>query len=493
MASNGTRLLSRRQVLRYGATGAALATLAACQPKIIKETVVVEKPVEKVVKETVVVEGKEKVVEKTVVVEKQVVKEVAKSMPVVRWVYFMPTDGRDDLLRLLNDFQNEKAISVQFEPDVGGWDAISEKMLAEFAAGNAPDVWINYGPYVRKCIDKKIALSFNEFLDRDKLDLSDFIKGQLDAGTKDGKMYGMPNYCGIWGMWYNKDIFDAAGVPVPNKTWTHDDFLNAAQKLCKRDDKGVMTQAGVEPALSLEFGLSTTVWSYGGEVSDEDRIKCLLDQELPMAALQERADLKWKYKLVPSDAEATAMNTAGGWGTFPSGKAAMREDGAWFFCCNMDAIKDKFLYGWAPHWKGPGPKGRQVTFCTTDLWLANQRTKNPDAVWEFVKWVIGKDAATWRINWEHTQPALKSLFPVWEKSIQEFIVKKNPKMEGQLDMSPFKEGYDYARPMFWWQCHTEVMEQLNPVIDQIYKTGKGEVKNLIPEVTQKINGMKPCS
>lgn len=306
-------------------------------------------------------------------------------------------------------------------------------------------------------------------------------------------MYGIPNYCGIWGMWYNKDIFDKDGIPVPNKTWTHDDFLNAAQKLCKRDDKGTMIQAGVEPALSLEFGLSTTVWSYGGEVSDADRVKCLLDEELAMAALQERADLKWKYQLVPSEAEATALNTAGGWGTFPSGKAAMREDGAWFFCCNMDAIGDKFNYGWAPHWKGPGPKGRQVTFCTTDLWLANARTKNADAVWEFVKWVSGKEAATWRINWEYTQPALKSLFPVWEKSIQEFIAKKNPKMAGQLDMSPFKEGYDYARPMFWWQCHTEIMEQLNPVIDQIYKTGKGQVKDLIPEVTTKINGMKPCS
>ena len=494
MSANEKRVLSRRHFLRFATVGAG-AVLAACQPqivevtKIVEKEKIVEKPVEKVVKETVVVEKQvEKVVEKTVVVQKEVVKEVAKSAPVVRWVWQLPTSGMDDLLKALNEFQNEKGIRVQFEPNPGDWNAISQKILAEFAAGNAPDLWINYGPYARLCIDKQIAMPYNDFIDKENYDLSDYVKGQLDAGTKGGKMYGLPNYCGIWGLWYNKDLFDEAGIAVPDKnTWDIDKYLSAAQKLTKRDAKGFMTQAGTEPAQSLEFGLSAAIWSYGGEVADPNDLHiCRMSEPLALEALQMEQDIKWKYKVVPSAAESAANNTAGGWGTFPSGKSAMREDGAWFFCCNMDAVKDKFVYGVAPHWKGPGAQGRRLTFLTTDLWLASSKAKYPDAVWEFVKWCAGPVFGQFHITWEHLQPSRKSLAPLWEKAVKEFAVSKNPKMEN-LDVSPFIEGYNYARPMFYWECHTDAMEILNPVLDQIYATGKGSVQKLIPEVCAKIS------
>ena len=73
--------MSRRELLRYFGLASAGLALAACQAKVVKETVLVEKAVEKVVKETVIVAGTPKVVEKevekvvkeTVVVEKAAV------------------------------------------------------------------------------------------------------------------------------------------------------------------------------------------------------------------------------------------------------------------------------------------------------------------------------------------------------------------------------------------------------------------------------------
>jgi hypothetical protein len=72
--------MTRRQLLRYLGLGSVGVALAACQPKIVKETVIQEKVVketvvqEKVVKETVV---QEKVVKETVVQEKVVTPTVA--------------------------------------------------------------------------------------------------------------------------------------------------------------------------------------------------------------------------------------------------------------------------------------------------------------------------------------------------------------------------------------------------------------------------------
>ena len=60
--------LTRRDFLRLSAATVSGVLLAACQPKIVEVTKIVEKPVEKIVKETVIVAGTPKVVEKVITV-----------------------------------------------------------------------------------------------------------------------------------------------------------------------------------------------------------------------------------------------------------------------------------------------------------------------------------------------------------------------------------------------------------------------------------------
>jgi len=469
---DSAKKLNRRQFLRWSALAAGAATLSSCAPKTVEK--VVQQTVE--VKETVVQEA-------TVVKEATVVQTV--DWPKLRWVYNPNTQSQAQTLAALNKFQDDNKIRVEFEPNPGDWGSITQKMLASFAAGDAPDIFIQYGPYVRMCIDKSIVLPYNPFIEKESFDMTQFVQGQIDAGTKNGQIYGFPNYCGIWGTWVNLDLFEQAGVPKPdNDSWDINAYLEAAQKVVKRDSNGNLLQAGTELNNALEFGLSPAIWSYGGEVSDETRTQCRMSEPKAMEALQVCADMVWKYKLTPSAAESAALATAGGWGLFPSGKTGMRDDGSWFFCCNMEAIADKFHYTVIPHWKGPD--GKRATFCTTDLWMTNAKTKFPDACWTFLKWIGGPDMNRVRMTYEHLQPAIKSIAPEWVKAATDYAVSLNPK-ESDLDLQPFIDAYEYARPMFWWACHTAVMEILQPVLDQIYTTGKGTVKDLIPPICEKID------
>ncbi len=463
---DSARKLNRRAFLRWTGLAAGAVTLAACQPKVV----------EKIVKETVVQEA-------TVIKEATVVQQV--DWPVVRWVFQPSSESYADVMAAVNAFQSDKHIRVAFEVVPGDEDALIQRMLAGFAAGDAPDIYGLWGPYTRMCIDKGIALSYNDFVDKEAYKLDQFVKSQIDAATKDGKVYGLPQYCGILAAWYNKDLFEAAGVPFPDKdTWDIDKYIDAAQKICKRDADGNLQVAGCELNNGLEFGLSTAIWSYGGEVSDETRTICKMGEPKAMAALQMNADLIWKHKLTPSAAETTALATSGGWGIFPSGKAAIRDQGSWYFCCgNVEAIGDKFRYGIMPHWKGPD--GQRVTLSTTDVYLCNAGTKYPEACWEFLKFVEGENIVRIRAKYEHLQPSLRSLAPEWVQIVKEFAAKTNPKME-DLDVSPYIDGYDYCQPMFWWNCHTSVMEIMNPVLDQIYKTGTGTVQDLIPQVCEQV-------
>ncbi len=62
------------------------------------------------------------------------------------------------------------------------------------------------------------------------MDLSDFA-AVIEGGKFDGAYYGLPYRTSSSIMYYNKTMFDAAGVPYPQEGWTYDDMLEIAKKL----------------------------------------------------------------------------------------------------------------------------------------------------------------------------------------------------------------------------------------------------------------------
>lgn len=488
-----SKRLSRRHFVASCAAVATGLMVAACAPKVVEVT----KIVKEVVQETVIVEGTPQVVERevtkvvkeTVVMEK-VVEAAPVEWPTVRWAAKPPDEGYDTFMGLLEAWETEHKIRVLYEPIPGGWDEIIQKMMAGFAAGDAPEIWRMYGPFVRKCIDFEVALNLTPFIEAENFDMSDFVPGQLLASQKQGRQYGMPDYCGIWGMYYNADILEEAGLPIPDPaTWDVDQYREYTLRVTKRDSSGLLTQAGTEVNNSLEFGLSTAIWSFGGEVSDEDRVICKMSESLAMDAMRFRAAQMWEDRVIPSPAESSALNIAGGWGIFPSGRSAFHENGAWFLCQgvgNIPAIADKFRYGTLPHYKGP--TGKRETFCTTDTWMASTQAEHPDACWEFEKFLVSPERQAHLATNGRLQPARKSKAHLWENAVKKVALETNPKLE-ELDLSAFVEGYAYARPMYWWRCNTAVMEILKPVLDQIFITNTGTVDELIPDVCKEIDGI----
>ena len=484
---------SRRQMLKAAGVMVGAATLAACQPKvvekIVKETVVVEKEVEKVVEQTVVVEKVvkqevQKVVKETV----EVTKEVAQDWPVVRLSYNASAIDYAETIRLVNRFQSEKHIRIELEPLPGDWSAVTDKMLAGFAAGDAPDVLYLYGPFIRKCIDKAIVLSLNPFLANEPTDFfQNYVQGVLPGAMQGDQLYGLPKYCGIWGMFYNKDLFEQAGLPQPDKnTWDSEAYLESALKILQRDKDGNMLVAGTEIYVPLEFGLSHAIWSWGGEVCDpKDHRVCKLSDPPAMAALNFVADLQWKYKVMPTPAEIAGLSTAGGFRVFPSGKSGSQTNGSWWFGTSMAAVGKKFRYGCLPVFKGP--TGKRETLAGTEFWLINKQTEFPEACWTLLKFLNEPEFVRVSMTGGQ-QPILRNLAGEFVDLMKQKAVELNPKMD-DLDMSAFIDGYDYCRPMVWFENHTQVMEILQPVLDQIFVTGTGTVDELIPPVCEKINAL----
>ncbi|MBN1399217.1 MAG: extracellular solute-binding protein, partial [Anaerolineae bacterium] len=214
-------ITTRRAFLKAAAALSATA-LAACQPKVVEVTRVVEKEVEKVVKETVVIEGTpqvvEKVVKETVVV--QVKPTVAEKVTIRFHEGIRPADtGRAE--QIFAQFAEENpGIEIKNEPLPENWP---DKTLAMMAAGTAPDVQRGYGDPMYAFVSRNMFTDLQPAIERDltQADIDDFVKPQFDFFSfgKPGKKFAMPMYCGTSAFLYNKGMFDEFGIAYPDNEW----------------------------------------------------------------------------------------------------------------------------------------------------------------------------------------------------------------------------------------------------------------------------------
>lgn len=125
-------------------------------------------------------------------------------------------------------------------------DNYDTQMIADLAAGSAPDI------YVQKNLKNFYTYSSGGQL----LDVSDVAErlgstvGGLDAYRVDGKTYAIPYRQDSWVLFYNKELFDQAKVAYPDGSWTWDDYVTAAKNLT----------AGLKAAGSKAVGTYQHTW-----------------------------------------------------------------------------------------------------------------------------------------------------------------------------------------------------------------------------------------
>jgi ABC-type glycerol-3-phosphate transport system substrate-binding protein len=461
------------------------------EKEVIKE-VEVEKPV--VVKEEVVKEVvKEVPVEVEKVVEKEVVKEVEKVVEVTPkpaekvLVRFHGGPGAKDQARgkeLFAQFSAEHpGIEIKQEPLPDQWP---QKTLAMMAAGTAPDVQLGFGDPMYGFVARGMFMDLQPYIDRDltQEDINDFVKPQWDFFSfgQEGKKFAMPKYCGTSAFLYNKVMYDDFGIPYPDNTEDWNDTLEIAQKFTTRDDSGRLETVGLDILPGhLGYILSWYVWSWGGEVHvPGDNSVCLLDEPVALEALQFVQDLRFKHKVIGDPSDYDAMSTIG-WGLIATGKAAIHRGGSWHIPMALNSCD--FPFDCMENPLAPNTKKRE-TFLTTDGWGVWVGTKNPDAVWEFMKLI--SVSGTWgqfliQSSWP-LQPSKLSLVDAWIGHLKGTY----PRMQ-DADIEAFTRSFDYARPQVSFCDNPGALEILNPVIDQIYDLGTLNATEGFQEFVPKVN------
>jgi multiple sugar transport system substrate-binding protein len=285
-------------------------------------------------------------------------------------------------------------IKVNFEPVPQGY---GDKLLANMAAGTAWDVYMVGDGDVAKFVSQGIVEPLDPYISGpDGFDLgTTFFPAVAAFGQIGGQTYLLTKDYSPLVLYYNKDMFDAAGVAYPTADWTWDDLLAAAQKLTTKDHWGIQIPNSWGDWL-WDRGIVPIIAQNGGSLISEDGTMAegYVNSEATVAAVQWYVDLFLKYKVAPTSADVSSFSGAD---LFTSGQVAMLWTGRWPL---GDYKKiDGFHFGTIGLPAGPVGKGN--TLCWAGFAM-NSASKNKDAAWTFLKYIAEGDGAKVFANYAFT-------------------------------------------------------------------------------------------
>jgi multiple sugar transport system substrate-binding protein len=117
----------------------------------------------------------------------------------------------------------------------------------------------------------------------------------------------MPACGGVTALFYNKDIFDKAGLAYPDTNWTYADFLAAAQKLTNNATTPADKTWGFIMDDGLSTGIDTYIYSNGGKVISDDHTHGAMLEPASVRAMQAYVDLVQKYHVAPAPDPSQSM------------------------------------------------------------------------------------------------------------------------------------------------------------------------------------------
>jgi sn-glycerol 3-phosphate transport system substrate-binding protein len=203
----------------------------------------------------------------------------------------------DEALGYATEYEQRTA-DVRFEGiKVGDYTVIAEKALANVAAGTPPHVSIlGQRNGITQLADGNALVDVDGLLT--KQERADFYPQYLEKFTYRGKLRTLPFQSSVPVLFYNKELFQLAGMDPEKPPTTWDEQLTAAQKLTRRDGSGEATPWGYILS-SYAWYLYALTWQNGGEVVDKNG-QPRFQEEPGVGAAQWWKDLVHRYRVTPT-------------------------------------------------------------------------------------------------------------------------------------------------------------------------------------------------
>ena len=319
-----------------------------------------------------------------------------KAKQIVRFTMFGHPGMVEEMVPLFN--KTHPDIEVQFERSES--QGYYEKLPAAIAGGTVWDIFRLGLDWGQQYGGKGVLADITDLVKADTVyPRSGYLDGILDAWTIGQKQIGMPTWTNCFWLYYNKKLFDEAGVPYPTTKTTWDEYVEITKKMTKRDGNTI-TQYG-----AATWGASITrcrvdAWNAGAPFWYTDDLKAVtFTDPTAIKVMQDEADMMNVHKTHPSP-----LNPPSSPATLLSKKVATEMMGDWYAWDNKDAWSEDFQVTMLPL-RG---NSRTNLYVHDGLYIYGQ-TKVKEAAYRFVSW-WSADPDSWKIQGPVVFPTTKKMY-----------------------------------------------------------------------------------
>jgi multiple sugar transport system substrate-binding protein len=279
-----------------------------------------------------------------------------------------------------------------------------QKYLTQAAAGTLPDLMYVQFAWAQQLIEQGSLIELDNYIAQaTDFNLEDFTEPSLVSYRSNDKLYGIPYDEGPGILFYNKDIFDNAGVGYPDDTWTLDTLKEAAIKLTSGEGPNKIYGLADTPVPGTTMAPSY-LYPFGAAfISEPEEDQCLINTPEAKQAMEWWMELRLQHNAVPSPGDVQTLS----WPAFQHGRIAMFLEGTWA----TPPIHENANFNWDVAMWPKGPEGH-ATFSAGSCYAITKDSKNQDAAWIYLNEYISAPGQTFM--WASTGRGSPSRISAWD-------------------------------------------------------------------------------
>ncbi len=323
------------------------------------------------------------------------------ALQVVIW----DTNQQKGIQELCDLFTEETGIEAKVE--VKDWDSYWTLLESGASGGDMPDVFWMHSNNSQIYMNNDMLLDLTDYIaESDKIDMSKYMEEITELYTMNDKYYAIPKDYDTIALWYNKTMFDEAGLAYPDETWTYDTMLEAAAALTKED--GSQYGFALNPSNDQDTYYNF-VYANDGYIVSEDHKSSGYDNENTIEAMN------YVGELLQYCPDPTVMSETGTDVLMQSGQVAMITQGSWMLAgfTENEYMVENCDVAIIPY---NANTGKRATIINGLGWSAAANTDRADDAWKLIEWFGTEEMQQKQAELGITMSAYEGTSDAWAES-----------------------------------------------------------------------------
>jgi multiple sugar transport system substrate-binding protein len=341
------------------------------------------------------------------------------------------------------------------------------RLSTSLAGGEPPDLFLMNYRYLGQFEAKGALAPVGPYLEASvSLSAEDFYPEAMEVFRTDGQQLCMPQNVSSLVLYYNRDLFERAGVePPPPSGWTWDEMVAAATELTQDTDRdGAVDVYGLGTDVEI-IRLAPFIWSNGGEIVDDpvQPTRFTIGSLKAIQPIQAFLDLRGVAGVTPTDEEAESADFES---RFLDGTLAMMMESRKVVPSFRTITDFEWDVAQLPVYREPS------TILHSDAYCMTAASEHPDQAWTFLEFALGERGQSIATSTGRTVPSLRS---VAERKA--FLDPELPPASSRV----FLDAIPSIRAVPHIETWPEIEDVVNALLEEAYyePSGSGEAGELV--------------